>query len=603
MQDSAARSTRSRPREQAGHLRSAAGIVLTYAVVAGIWIYFSDTILVSIVRNPDVIVRFSVLKGFGFIAVTGTVLYVLIARRIRRIRGVTAALSDSEARFRSYVENAPVAILVHDADGRCVGANRAARDLAGTEPEGRPGGMDGLLQPVGGAGTDGTAREDGVDATEEREVERPDGRRMWVAVREVKLAGGQVLRFCQDITERIHAEEELRAANERLAQAEKMEAVGRLAGGVAHDFNNILTAIYGYSDMLRKSMDPRGAEHDFVTEIRRAAARAASLTQQLLAFSRRQEHLPRQVDVNALLRNLKPMLERLIGEHVQVGLQLADGLWEVLADPARLEQALVNLAVNGRDAMPHGGSLTVRTANAVMNGSSPEARAPVGAAPDGSAEIAPGEYVTVTVTDTGVGMDARTQSHLFEPFFTTKDVGKGTGLGLATVYGIVKQSGGSIRFRSEPGRGTAFTLYLPRTRGTAREEVAVDEPAATPTGRELILYVEDDESVRSLVTLVLQKQGYEVKSACNGEDALRIAPPHLDRIALVIADVVMPVMNGRELMDRLRRLRPDLKFVFTSGYTRDIVDQHAISESGAPLIEKPIDPASFLARIRQILDS
>jgi two-component system, cell cycle sensor histidine kinase and response regulator CckA len=591
MPESSRKTRPARSGRDRAHQRSALWIVLLYALVAGLWIYFSDTILGSVVRNPEAFVRFSVLKGFLFIAVTGTLLYVLIARRIQRIRRVTAALSESEALLRSYVENAPIAILVFDADGRCVGSNLAARELAGADPALRGLRISEILRPV----APGSPPLPGGEI----EVERRDGRRIWVNVREVKLtAGGQSLRFCQDVSERIHAAEELRRTNERLIQAEKMEAVGRLAGGVAHDFNNILTAIYGYSDVLRGSLPAGGTAHSFVTEIRRAATRAASLTQQLLAFSRRQELLPRPVDLNGLLRELWPMLQRLIGEDVDIDLDPGDGLWTVRADPARLEQALMNLAVNGRDAMPQGGRLTLRTRNVVLDGTRPG-----GTSIDASPDLVPGEYAAVTVTDTGTGMDEETRSHLFEPFFTTKDVGKGTGLGLATVYGIVKQSGGSITVRSEPGQGTSFTLYLPRT---LEHSEGPQEPEALPAsgaGHELILYVEDDEAVRDLVTLVLRKQGYEVLSASNGAEAMQVATPVIDRIALVIADVVMPIMNGRQLVDRLRSLRPDVKFVFTSGYTRDIVDQHDLGEAAAPLIEKPIDSASFLARVRQILDT
>ena len=579
-------------RGDGAHLLSALWIVLLYAVFAGLWIYFSDTLMATIVRNPEAWVRFSVLKGFLFIAVTGTFLYLLIARRIRRIRRITSELSESEARLRSYVENAPVAILVFDREGRCAGANRAALELTGAQ--GSLGGrhISEILPPA-----DGGARP-GLDDEGEKEILRADGRRMWVHVRAVRLEGGQSLLFCQDISERILAEEELRRANERLVQAEKMEAVGRLAGGVAHDFNNILTAIYGYTDVLHGSLPTHGEARSFVAEIRKAAARAAALTQQLLTFSRRQEHLPRPVDLNRLLRDLLPMLERLIGEDVGIDLDLGEDLWTVHADPARLEQALVNLAVNGRDAMPRGGKLTLRTRNVTVesaDGVGPRA---------GHLDAGPGKYVAVTVSDTGVGMDAQTRSHLFEPFFTTKDVGKGTGLGLATVFGIVKQSGGSITFRSEPGQGTSFTLYLPRTEGSFEHaEERPDAPRTAAAGHELILYVEDDEAVRSLVTMVLERNGYEVLCAPNGVEALRAAAPVIDRIALVIADVVMPLMNGRELVDRLRSLRHDLKFVFTSGYTRDIVARHDILESGTSLIEKPIDAVSLLAKIREILDS
>jgi len=578
------------------HGRSALRIVLLYAVFAGLWIYFSDTMLGMIVRNPEAWVRFSVLKGFLFIAVTGTFLYFLIARKIRRIRSIASALAESDARFRSYVENAPMAIMVFDEEGRCIDDNPAARDLMGADEDSiRRLRMADILPPdsLGGA-------EDSL-ASREFERRRKDGRRTWVQLHAVRLEGRQSLFFCQDITERVRAEEELQETNERLVQAGKMEAVGRLAGGVAHDFNNILTAIYGYSDILMGTVSPGQDARIFVTEIRKAAVRAASLTQQLLAFSRRQTLLPRPVDLNDLLRNLKPMLVRLIGEDVEVALDLAEAssgasekLWTVRVDPARMEQALVNLAVNARDAMPRGGTLVLETRNVRLDGK----------LADADREEVEGEFVAISVTDTGIGMDAEARSHLFEPFYTTKEVGKGTGLGLATVYGIVKQSGGIIRVWSEPGAGTAFTLYLPR----AREEASSPQeqrnaPIAAAAGNELILYVEDDEAVRTLVTLVLEKHGYEVLSAANGEEALRIAAPVLGSVALVITDVVMPKMNGRELAERLRAMRGDLKFVYTSGYTNDAGAHQDIMRSGAILIEKPIDSEVLLGRIREVLDA
>ncbi len=566
------------------HLASGLRIVLLYAVFAGLWIYFSDTLLGALVRNPQAYVRLSVTKGFLFIAVTGTFLYFLISRRIRRLRAVAAALADSQTRFRSYVENAPTAIMVFDSEDRCVDHNQAAVALIGA-------GADTLerqrLEEIL-PGVPLRARPDG-----EFESRRRDGAKIWVQVRSVEMSSGTFLLFCQEVTERVRAEEELRETHERLLQAAKMEAVGRLAGGVAHDFNNILMAIYGYSDVLLDALPPGQEAHGQVSEIRKAAARAAALTQQLLAFSRRQALVPRTVDFNALLLGLRPMLTRLIGEDVEVVLDLGQGLWSVRADPARLEQALLNLAVNARDAMPQGGRLTLRTRNAVLEPGTADARS------DGHG----GDHVTVTVTDTGVGMDTETQSHLFEPFFTTKDVGKGTGLGLATVYGIVSQSGGSITFRSERGSGTSFVLTFPRSPEEARAREESRLAPATASGRETVLYVEDDEAVRRLVTLVLERRGYEVLAAGDGMEALAIAEQAMDRISLVIADVVMPRMNGRELVDRLRGMHSGLKFAFTSGYTDDIVERHDVIESGGAFIEKPIDAESLLRKVREILDS
>jgi two-component system, cell cycle sensor histidine kinase and response regulator CckA len=572
-------------REQ--HL-SALRIVLIYAVFAGLWIYFSDTILGAVVRNSEAYVRFSVMKGFLFIIVTGTLLYFLIARNIGRIRVIASALAQSDARFRTYVESVPIAIMVFDADGSCIDYNPAALALMGLDAEAvRQLRQDNVVPPELRA-----AQEDG-DAIEFVRT-RPGGGQGWIHLRTVRLQGGQSLLFCQDITERVSAEETLRETNERLLQAGKMEAVGRLAGGVAHDFNNILTAIYGYSDVLLGSV-PEGQEsHNFLLEIRKAAMRAASLTQQLLAFSRRQTLLPKPVDMNDLLGNLKPMLARLIGEDVKMSLDLGEGLWRVRVDPARMEQALVNLAVNARDAMPRGGRLVLSARNIVTDSQF------AGAHP----EAAEGAYVAVSVTDTGMGMDEEAQSHLFEPFYTTKEVGKGTGLGLASVYGIVKQSGGVITVQSEPFKGSTFTMYLPRlTEETADPAEREATPPQAARGSELILYAEDDEAVRRLVTMILENHGYRVLSAASGEEALRRAAPLIANIALVITDVVMPGMNGRDLVERLKVLRGDLKVLFTSGYNDRALVQREIQSPDAALLEKPIDAQVLLGMIRKILDA
>jgi two-component system, cell cycle sensor histidine kinase and response regulator CckA len=571
------------------HYFSALRIVLLYAVFAALWIYFSDTILATIVRNPETFVRLSVMKGFLFIVVTGIFLYFLIAGDIIRIRSISSALAESDARFRSYVESAPTAIMVFDEEGRCIDYNPAALRLLDTEAEAMQGLRRQDVLPAEWRGP-----QEGGDTPIEFARAGRDGHLTWIQLRAVRLRGAQTLFFCQDITERVQAEEELRETNDRLLQAGKMEAVGRLAGGVAHDFNNILTAIYGYSDILLGSAIEGQESHGFLVEIRKAAARAASLTQQLLAFSRRQTLLPRSVDMNELLRNLAPMLHRLIGEDVEMSLDLEESVWRVRVDPARMEQALVNLAVNARDAMPKGGRLVLAARNVVTDGQFARAHP----------EAAPGEYVAVAVTDSGTGMDAETRSHLFEPFYTTKQAGKGTGLGLASVYGIVKQSGGVITVQTAPLEGSTFTLYLPRLGEPVdepRETEVTPRPAAP--GKELILYAEDDEAVRGFVTMILKGSGYQVLSAASGEEALQRAVPFIGSLGLVITDVVMPGMNGRDLVVRLREMRADLKCLFTSGYTDQAFAQREFQIPGAILLEKPIDSKTLLATVREILDA
>jgi signal transduction histidine kinase len=399
--------------------------------------------------------------------------------------------------------------------------------------------------------------------------------------------------------ERLEAEvtqrsQELSRRTEQLFQARKMEAIGLLAGGVAHDFNNLLTVILGRSELLRHRMgsdDPLRRHVDLIEE---TSERASALTRQLLAFSRRQPFHARLVDLNAVVRAMGPMLGRLIGEDVtlQTTLQAAPA-W-VRADPSQLEQVVLNLVVNARDAMPRGGRLTLSTRTAEVDAAFVE-RHP-------GARM--GRYMVLDVTDTGEGMDAATRSRIFEPFFTTKEPGKGTGLGLATVYGIVKQSEGNIWVRSEPGAGTTFEVYLPAAeRGPEEPDLAEREPATLPRGSETILLVEDEEAVRELALEVLQGQGYTVLSARHGAEALLTAEQHAGPIQLVLTDVVMPGMSGVELSARLRALRSGMRVLFTSGYAGDRVGHAAHSGTRPELLQKPFSPEALARRVRQVLDA
>ncbi|HEX6534734.1 MAG TPA: PAS domain-containing protein [Gemmatimonadaceae bacterium] len=387
-----------------------------------------------------------------------------------------------------------------------------------------------------------------------------------------------------DITERKQIEA-------RLRHAQKMEAVGRLAGGIAHDFNNILTAIKSYTQFLGESLqdaDPRAQD---VREIAAAADRAAALTRQLLAFGRRQMMQPRVVDLNLVVGEMERMLTRLIGEDIELVTRLHPTLGQVRADPSQLEQVVLNLAVNARDAMPHGGVLMLETANVCVE--------PGGA--DAMLGITPGPYVVLTVRDTGIGMSPETMSHLFEPFFTTKAPGIGTGLGLATVYGIVKQSGGDVRASSDQGRGTTVEVFLPRLPGSPVESAASRRGGMAPSGNETVLLVEDDEMLRPLVRRVLEKQGFRVLEARHGAEALRAAAAHRGPLHLLITDVVMPEMGGRELAQRIAVTRPGTPVLYISGYTDDAVLRQGMLESGSAFLQKPFTPADLLARAREIL--
>ncbi len=389
----------------------------------------------------------------------------------------------------------------------------------------------------------------------------------------------------RDVTERKNLEEQFR-------QAQKMEAVGRLAGGVAHDFNNLLTIINGYSQLLLDQRPETDPERDLLGQILRAGERAASLTRQLLAFSRRQMLAPQVLNLNEVVRNMQRMAHRLIREDVEVKVRLSDQLGQVKADPAQIEQVILNLLVNAADAMPQGGNLLIETANADLDESYVRDR---GAA-------APGRYVMLAVSDTGMGMDAATREHIFEPFFTTKEKGKGTGLGLATVYGIVKQSGGEIWAYSQPGKGSTFKVYLPRVEGEA-ESAESKEPAPSPGGTETVLLVEDEKSVRTLAARILLSRGYRVLESKDVEDAVRIGESYSQSIELLLTDVVMPGMSGRNVADRLRFVRPQMKVLYISGYTDDAIVHHRVLDAGMAFLQKPFTPESLARKVREVLDT
>ncbi len=390
----------------------------------------------------------------------------------------------------------------------------------------------------------------------------------------------------RDISERKQLEEQFR-------QAQKMEAVGRLAGGVAHDFNNLLTVITSYSDILLEDLASQDPRREDVEEIRKAAVSAAGLTRQLLAFSRQQVLQPRVLDVNAVLANAEKLLKRLLGEDIELVTTLTAQLGAVKADPGQLEQVIMNLAVNARDAMPDGGKLTIETANAEMD------EAYVRTHPVAK----PGHYVMLAVSDTGIGMDEQTKSRIFEPFFTTKEAGKGTGLGLATVYGIVKQSGGFIWVYSEPSHGTTFKIYLPRVEETVEGLTSPAAPGESLRGAETVLLAEDAAAVRTVARQVLERLGYTVLEAPNGEAALHVARKHHGPIDLLLTDVVMPELSGRQLADQLKALRPGLKVLYASGYTDDAVVRHGVLEPGIAYLQKPFTPEGLARKVREVLNS
>jgi PAS domain S-box-containing protein len=389
-----------------------------------------------------------------------------------------------------------------------------------------------------------------------------------------------------DITQRLELEEELR-------QAQKMEAVGRLAGGVAHDFNNLLTIITGRTYLLLGRLKADDPARRSVELIQKTADRAAALTRQLLAFSRKQVLQKKILDLNTTVADVSTMLRRLIGEDVDLLLTLGPGAGRVNADRAQLEQTLMNLAVNARDAMPNGGTLGVETDQVRLGA----------AAPDRPDALPPGPYAVLRVMDTGVGMDAATQARIFEPFFTTKEPGKGTGLGLSMVHGTVRQHGGAIHVRSVVGGGTTFEIFLPQVEATAEAGDADDAGTPRPAaGQETILLVEDEDDVRALAREVLERQGYTVLEAGDGAQALQIHEKEGDRIDLILTDVVMPRMSGREMVDRVRATRPGMRVLYMSGYTGDAIVRHGVLDASMLLLGKPFTPAALIAKIREVLD-
>ena len=406
------------------------------------------------------------------------------------------------------------------------------------------------------------------------------------------LDDGRIVVILSDITERKRAEEEKAVLQEELRQSQKMEAVGHLAGGIAHDFNNLLTVISGNCELSLLELKEGDSLKGNIEEIKAAVDRATSLTRQLLAFSRRQILDTKVLDLNTIIRDLDKMLRRVIGEDIELVTLLSDGLGTVKTDPGWMEQVIINLAVNARDAMLSGGKLIIETTNVELDESYAHSHV----------AMKPGRYVKLCVGDTGIGMSPEVREHLFEPFFTTKEKGKGTGLGLSTVYGIVMQSGGNIWVYSEPGLGTTFKIYLPRVDESfeeMREKVTRQE---LPCGGETILVVEDEEDVRRLAVRVLERQGYTVLETSCGDDALVLSKERKEPIHMILTDVVMPGMSGRQLADQLLPLHPKMKVLYMSGYTDNAIVHHGVLEEGINYIQKPFTIDGLARKVREVLE-
>jgi PAS domain S-box-containing protein len=511
------------------------------------------------------------------------------------LRAAQENLRRSELNFRSLVTNAPYGVCRCDSTGKILDVNPAFLELLGHTS------ADELIgQHIFGLYADNDKWFDLADFLRSSEPfkgltaewKRKDSTTTVVRVSGRSVAnGGEGLvfeLFAEDVTER-------RALEQQLRQSQKMEAVGRLAGGIAHDFNNLLMVISGYSEFLLERLGAEPHLRGPAQEIASAAERASSLTRQLLAFSRKQMLAPRIVNLNDVATENIKMLTRMIGEDVDLVMVPSPNLWPVRADAGQIEQVIMNLAVNARDAMPSGGKLTIETSNVTLDDDYARFHAP----------LRPGDYVMVAISDTGAGMDNDTQSHIFEPFFTTKGT-KGTGLGLSTVYGIVKQSGGYIWVYSEVGRGTTFKIYLPRvaSMGEAAAQVATPvEYRKVEPGTETILLVEDEANLRYLARQYLEKQGYKVIEAADGAVAMQIAVAHEAVIHLLLTDVIMPGMNGRELAQRISEIRPNVKVLYMSGYTENVVGHNGLLDAGIRLLQKPFNLRDLKSIVREVLDA
>ena len=513
------------------------------------------------------------------------------------------SLQASEARFRSAFYGATSGMALTSMDGRFLQVNRSLCEMLGFTVAELLGKTLQTIVPAedlpATAELQDALMRGAPPAQMEKRYLTKQGGVVWTlwSISLLRDRHGMPLCFfsqIHDLTQRKKTEEALHHSEEQLHHAQKMEAIGRLAGGVAHDFNNILTVISGYATMLARKLDNNPALRHEAEEIQDAIDRAAALTRQLLALGRKQPLKPRVLNLNGVIGGIEKMVRRLIGEDVELRMELDPAAGRVLADAGQIEQGIINLAINARDAMPSGGKLTIKTAHVAQNK----------AEPLGDGELPPGRYTAIIVSDTGVGMTEEVKSHLFEPFFTTKPQGKGTGLGLATCYGIVKQSGGYIHVDAEPNRGATFKIYLPVASGSVEDATPSEESSIIHAGKETVLVVEDEDSLRQFTIQLLRDAGYAALEARNGNEAMRILENSANRpVDVVVTDVIMPQMGGRELAEHVQRLHPKARIVFTSGYTGDKLDNSGVLQADVAFLAKPFSPTQLTQKIREVLEN
>ncbi|HEY3283162.1 MAG TPA: ATP-binding protein [Armatimonadota bacterium] len=562
---------------------------LAYAFVAALWILLSDRFVSHVATSPRVFTLLSTYKGWAFVAVTASLLY--LERRFSERK-----LEESEQRFRAAFMDAGYCVLLLDEQGRVTTSNHAAQRVFGygavefaevglrelVPKERWTDESEALSQLASGA-------RDALPPRE-RQYLRRDGtpflaRHAATALRSAEQSARLSIHLIEDITEQ-------RALEDQLLHSQKMEAIGMLAGGVAHDFNNLLTAIQGYTQLALTQAGGQEGITKHLKEVLRAAERAGSLTRQLLTFSRKQAACPKLLDLNEVVGDMERLLRRLIGDHVELTTTLNSGLGKVRMDQGQLEQIVLNLAVNARDAMPDGGTIRIETAQVELSPGNPALQS----------EAAPGHYVLLAVVDSGHGMDETTQAQIFQPFFTTKEKGQGTGLGLATVYGAARQAGGWVLVTSRPGDGATFRVYLPvsaeRNQGETETQVA---PVPSSGGHETVLVVDDDPAVRQVVKAVLSSRGYRVLEADRGEAALEVCRSEEGPIDLLLTDLVMPGIPGQELARRVAGLRPEARTLLMTGYLESALAGRP-ADGEADLLRKPFTPDELAERVRTALD-